>query len=97
MAVVATAGLMVSLNQSLLIPVPSRAGYRILFGLCSGAAVLAAGIALLVPYPPGYSRPTAAPAQVMAGPGPDDHGGLGSAGRPGAGPRPPGRSTQPAG
>jgi MFS family permease len=49
---------------------PSLAAYQILFALCSGAAVLAAGIALLVPYPPGYSRPATAQDQVAAEPGP---------------------------
>jgi MFS family permease len=33
---------------------PSLASYQILFALCAVAAVLAALIALLVPYPPGY-------------------------------------------
>ena len=33
---------------------PSLTAYRLLFGICTGAAVLGAAIALLVPYPPGY-------------------------------------------
>ena len=34
---------------------PSLAAYQILFALCAIAAGLGAVIALLVPYPPGYS------------------------------------------
>jgi MFS family permease len=34
---------------------PSLAAYRILFAFCAAAAALGAAIALLVPYPPGYS------------------------------------------
>jgi MFS family permease len=34
---------------------PSLAAYRLLFALCAVAAALGAAIALLVPYPPGYS------------------------------------------
>jgi MFS family permease len=34
---------------------PSLAAYQILFALCAVAAVLGAVIAMLVPYPPGYS------------------------------------------
>ena len=34
---------------------PLLTAYRLLFILCAAAAVLGAGIALLVPYPPGYS------------------------------------------
>jgi MFS family permease len=34
---------------------PSLTAYQILFGLCAAAAALGAAIALLVPYPPGYS------------------------------------------
>ena len=34
---------------------PSLTAYRLLFGICAVAAVLGAAIALLVPYPPGYS------------------------------------------
>ena len=34
---------------------PSLTAYRLLFGICTVAAVLGAAIALLVPYPPGYS------------------------------------------
>ena len=34
---------------------PSLTAYRLLFILCAAAAVLGAGIAMIVPYPPGYS------------------------------------------
>ena len=34
---------------------PSLMAYRLLFILCAAAAVLGAGIAMVVPYPPGYS------------------------------------------
>src|ERR1700722_722678 len=34
---------------------PSLAAHQLLFGICTGAAVVGAAIALLVPYPPGYS------------------------------------------
>ena len=37
------------------VALPSLTAYRLLFVLCAVAAVLGAGIALLVPYPPGYS------------------------------------------
>ena len=40
---------------------PSLAAYRMLFGICTGAAILGAGIALLVPYPPGWSPLDATP------------------------------------
>jgi MFS family permease len=50
------------------VALPSLAGYQILFALCSAAAVVAAGIALLVPYPPGYARPAAVPTEAVAGP-----------------------------
>ena len=47
------------------VALPSLTAYRLLFALCAVAAVLGASIALLVPYPPGYSpvdaRPGAAP------------------------------------
>jgi MFS family permease len=39
------------------VALPSLMAYQILFALCAGAAVLAAGVALLVPYPPGYAPP----------------------------------------
>jgi MFS family permease len=43
---------------------PSLTAYRLLFILCAGAAILGAAIALLVPYPPGYTplRKSGAPA-----------------------------------
>jgi MFS family permease len=41
---------------------PSLTAYRLLFVFCAGAAALGAGIALLVPYPPGYSPLRKAPA-----------------------------------
>jgi MFS family permease len=37
------------------VAMPSLTAYRLLFGICTGAAVAGAAIALLVPYPPGYS------------------------------------------
>ena len=37
------------------VALPSLTAYRLLFVLCAVAAVLGAGIALLVPYPPDYS------------------------------------------
>jgi MFS family permease len=37
------------------VALPSLTAYRLLFALCTGAAILGACIALLVPYPPGYS------------------------------------------
>ena len=40
---------------------PSLAAYQILFALCAVAAVLGAVIAMLVPYPPGYSPLDARP------------------------------------
>jgi MFS family permease len=46
------------------VTLPSLTAYQILFALCASAAVLGASIALLVPYPPGYSpldAPAAAP------------------------------------
>jgi MFS family permease len=42
------------------VAIPSLTAYQILFALCAGAAVSGAFIALLVPYPPGYSPPRAA-------------------------------------
>jgi MFS family permease len=43
------------------VALPSLTAYRLLFALCAGAAVLAASIALLVPYPPGYAPVDARP------------------------------------
>jgi MFS family permease len=40
---------------------PSLTAYRLLFGICAVAAVAGASIALLVPYPPGYSPLDARP------------------------------------
>ena len=37
------------------VALPSLTAYRLLFGICTGAAIAGASIALLVPYPPGYS------------------------------------------
>ena len=37
------------------VAMPSLTAYRLLFILCAVAAVLGAGIALLVPYPPGFT------------------------------------------
>ena len=37
------------------VALPSLTAYRLLFAICAVAAVLGAAIALLVPYPPGYS------------------------------------------
>ena len=48
------------------VAIPSLTAYQILFALCAGAAVLGALVALLVPYPPGYSPPRAA---MAAAPG----------------------------
>ncbi len=42
---------------------PSLMAYRILFGLCAVAAVAGAFIALMVPYPPGYSPLDARPSE----------------------------------
>ena len=50
------------------VTLPSLAAYQILFALCAGAAVLGACIALLVPYPAGYSPPLAAMAAVPGWP-----------------------------
>jgi MFS family permease len=50
---------------------PSLTAYQILFALCAGAALTAAGIALIVPYPAGYSPgmiAVARPAQADASP-----------------------------
>jgi MFS family permease len=43
------------------VALPSLTAYRLLFGICTTAAVIGAAIALLVPYPPGYSPVDARP------------------------------------
>jgi MFS family permease len=50
------------------VTLPSLAAYQILFALCAAAAVLGACIALLVPYPAGYSPPRAVMAAVPGWP-----------------------------
>ena len=53
------------------VALPSLTAYQILFALCAGAALAAAGIALIVPYPPGFSPgkiAVALPAQWDASP-----------------------------
>jgi MFS family permease len=37
------------------VALPSLTAYRLLFAICTGAAIAGAAIALLVPYPPGYA------------------------------------------
>ena len=50
------------------VALPSLMAYRLLFILCAVAAVLGAAIALLVPYPPGYSPLMTAPASAPGWP-----------------------------
>jgi hypothetical protein len=50
------------------VTLPSLAAYQILFALCAAAAVLGACIALLVPYPAGYSPRRAVMAAVPGWP-----------------------------
>jgi MFS family permease len=47
------------------VALPSLTAYRMLFGICTVAAVAGASIALLVPYPPGYSPLRTAPASAL--------------------------------